>query len=92
MTIYGVNSETLSLDEFKAYGRAGTVVHAVARLTCRLAHGDYFISLGIATRVGEEIIPHDRRYDVIHLQVRPNLTFFGLTDLGIKLNAYQFSI
>ena len=92
VTIYGVNSETLSLDEFKAYGKAGTVVHAVARFSCRLAHGDYFISLGVATRSGEEVVPHDRRYDGIHLQVRPDLTFFGLADMGIKLNAYQFTI
>ncbi len=92
VTIYGVNSETLSLDEFKAYGQSGTVVHAVARLTCRLAHGDYFISLGIATRSGEEVVPHDRRYDAIHLVVMPEHAFFGLCDLGVKLNAYQYTL
>ncbi len=92
VTISGVNSETLSTDEFKAYGRAGTVIHAVARFICRLGPGDYFISLGVATRTGEEVTPRDRRYDAIHLVVRPEQTFFGLCDLGIKLNAYQFTL
>jgi lipopolysaccharide transport system ATP-binding protein len=57
--------------------------------TCRLAQGDYFISLGIASKRGEEVIPHDRRYDSIHLQVRPHTTFFGLTDLNLTMNARE---
>ena len=89
VTLYGVNSETLSIDEFKAYGRAGTVIHAVCWFTCRLGPGDYFLSLGVATRIGEEIIPHDRRYDAIHLFVRPNTTFFGLSNLELQLSAYE---
>ncbi len=92
VTIYGVNSETLSTDEFKVYGRSGTVIHVVSRFTCRLGPGDYFISLGVATRTGEEIVPHDRRYDALHLPVRLDQTFFGLVDLGFKLNAYQFTL
>jgi lipopolysaccharide transport system ATP-binding protein len=91
VTIYGVNSETLSVDEFKIYGQQGTVIQAVAEFTCRLAQGDYFISLGVATRTGEEIIPHDRRYDAIHLQVRPDSTFFGLSDMGLKLRTQLLS-
>ena len=89
VTVYGVNSETLALDEFKDYGRQGSVMSAVARFTCRLAQGDYFLSLGIATRQGEEIVPHDRRYDAIHLQVRSDGSFFGLIDLQFKLSTQQ---
>ena len=89
VTIYGVNSETLSIDDFRLYGTKSTVVSAVAHLTCSLAQGDYFISLGIATRQGEEIIPHDRRYDAIHFQVRHNPEFFGLVDLQLKLHTKQ---
>lgn len=85
VTVYGANSETLDLREFAAYGAAGTGIAATARFPCRLAPGDYFISLGIATREGDEIIPRDRRYDAIHLQVRPNPAFFGLVDLQLAL-------
>ncbi|OGR00399.1 MAG: sugar ABC transporter ATP-binding protein [Deltaproteobacteria bacterium RIFOXYD12_FULL_55_16] len=89
VTVYGVNSETLEGDDLIKLGRSGSVIQAEAVFTCRLAPGDYFISLGIATKHGEEVIPHDRRYDSIHLQLRPDNTFFGLADLGLKMNAKQ---
>lgn len=89
VTLYGVNSETLSVDEFKQYGEQGTVIIATARFSCRLAEGDYFISVGVATRQGEEIIPHDRRYDSIHLKVRSDASFFGLINLHLNLDTKQ---
>lgn len=87
VTVYGVNSETLECDDFKQLGEAASAAYVEATFKCQLAPGDYFVSLGIATRQGEEIVPHDRRYDGIHLQVQPESTFFGLVDLGIKLHA-----
>ena len=89
VTVYGVNSETVELSSFQALGIAGSVVEAQAVFHCRLAPGDYFVSLGIATREGESVMPHDRRYDVIHLQVRPEKSFFGLVDLSFNLSAKQ---
>lgn len=89
VTVYGVNSETAELTSFRSLGGAGSVVEAQAVFPCRLAPGDYFISLGIATKEGENVIPHDRRYDVIHLQVRPDKSFFGLVDLNFELSARQ---
>ena len=76
VTVYGVNSETLDLRSFQSLGAAGSVVEVRAEFPCRLALGDYFVSLGIATKTGENVIPHDRRYDVIHLQVSPREIVF----------------
>lgn len=87
VTVYGANSETLECDSFKQAGGAGSVVHATARFRCHLAAGDYFVSLGIATRQGEDIVPHDRRYDSIHLYVRPDARFFGLANLDLSLTS-----
>jgi len=87
VTVYGVNSESLGCDEFQILGQKASVVHAEANFKCRLAPGDYFISLGVATRHREEVIPHDRRYDSIHIQVRPHRGFFGLVDLELNLSA-----
>jgi lipopolysaccharide transport system ATP-binding protein len=87
ITLYGANSETLECETFILTGRCGSVVEIEISFTCRLAPGDYFISLGVASRQGEEIIPYDRRYDSIHLQIRPNKSLFGLIDLGIEMNA-----
>ena len=87
VAVYGTNTEILDIEEFKSKGTAGEVVVVKINFVCRLAPGDYFISLGVATSQGEEITPHDRRYDSIHFQVRPVSTFFGLvnTDLDIAV-------
>jgi lipopolysaccharide transport system ATP-binding protein len=89
ITLYGVNSEMLECKEFQVLGKQSSVVCVEANFKCALAAGDYFISLGIATRQGEEVTPHDRRYDAIHLQVRPDSSFFGLIDLGLDLSVKQ---
>jgi lipopolysaccharide transport system ATP-binding protein len=87
ITVYGVNSEMLDCKEFQVSGQKLSVVCVEAKFKCGLAPGDYFISLGVSTKHGEEIIPHDRRYDAIHVQVRPNSGFFGLINLELNLNA-----
>lgn len=89
VTVYGVNSETLECAPFHELGRSGSVMQADAAFVCRLAPGDYFISLGIASKEGEEAIPHDRRYDSIHLQVGPNTVMFGLVDLELNMMAKE---
>ncbi len=85
VTVYGVNSETLEVDAFGALGQAGSVVIPELDFHCRLAPGDYFVSLGVATRRGADVIPHDRRYDAIHLHVSPSTSFFGLVNLEATL-------
>lgn len=89
IAVYGVNSETLECHAFQETGRRESVVQAETTFVCRLAHGDYFISLGIATRSGEEVIPHDRRYDSVHLHVRPNTRFVGIADLELQMRVVK---
>jgi lipopolysaccharide transport system ATP-binding protein len=91
ITVYGANTETLGCKAFGEAGSMGSVIQTVAEFKCNLASGDYFISLGLASKHGEEVIPHDRRYDSIHLQVRPNDQFFGLANLGLTLQAKKIS-
>jgi lipopolysaccharide transport system ATP-binding protein len=91
VTVYGANTETLGCKDFGESGDMGSVTQVVAAFKCNLAAGDYFISLGLASKHGEEVIPHDRRYDSIHLQVRPNDQFFGLANLGFTLQAKKIS-
>jgi lipopolysaccharide transport system ATP-binding protein len=87
VAVYGVNSETLDCHEFSSSGTRNTAVIVRATFPAELAPGDYFISLGVATHQGAEIVPHDRRYDAIHLSIRPKKEFFGLINLNIKLEA-----
>jgi lipopolysaccharide transport system ATP-binding protein len=91
VTVYGANTETLGCKAFGEAGSMGSIIQTVAAFKCNLAAGDYFISLGLASKHGEEVIPHDRRYDSIHLQVRPNDQFFGLANLGLTMQAKKLS-
>jgi lipopolysaccharide transport system ATP-binding protein len=87
VTVYGVNTESLDCLDFRLQGRKDDVVEVEIFLSCDLAPGDYFISLGVSTKEGEEVIPRDRRYDSIHLQVRPTDKFFGLVNLDSSIKA-----
>ncbi|HMS27514.1 MAG TPA: ABC transporter ATP-binding protein [Burkholderiaceae bacterium] len=84
VTIYGTNTDTLKC-QLPSVCSAGKAIQIHASFMCDLAPGDYFLSLGLASKNGEEVTPHDRRYDVIHLQVRPNDQFFGLINLGMTM-------
>jgi lipopolysaccharide transport system ATP-binding protein len=85
VTVYGTNSFLLDCEAARTMGQPGTTVQARLTFTNRLATGDYFISIGIASRNGEEIIPHDRRYDSIHFIVEPTPKMLGLIDLGVSI-------
>lgn len=85
VTLYGSNSELLALTCMRETGGAGTTILIHANFRANLAPGDYFISLGIATRDGETITPHDRRYDSIHFVVRSPEPFFGLTQMNLAI-------
>ena len=89
VVVYGVNSEMLKLDSFRHFGESGSVVLAEVEFICRLVYGDYFMSFGIASRQGEEVIPHDRRYDSIHLHILPDEECFGLVDLKLQMTARE---
>jgi lipopolysaccharide transport system ATP-binding protein len=88
VTIYNTNTELQPIEEFAGAGEPGTRFIATLKFQCRLFPGDYFLSLGLASRqIDGTVIPHDRRYDSIHLQVLsadPG-AFTGLVDLGVKV-------
>ena len=86
VTVYGTNTNTLN-SQLPSICKAGQVIQIQSTFNCDLAPGDYFLSLGIASKHGEEITPHDRRYDVIHLQVRPDEQFFGLVNLDMGMQS-----
>lgn len=85
VTVYGTNSYMLDCDGVSQIGQAGSQAKAYLKFKNSLATGDYFISIGIASREGEEIVPHDRRYDSIHFVVEPTPKLLGLIDLGATM-------
>lgn len=91
ITVYGVNSESQDVAAFKDAGARGSTIVVKLAFDCLLASGDYFVSLGIASKTGEMVVPHDRRYDSIHLHVGPELRFHGLIDLGTTLEVEELT-
>jgi lipopolysaccharide transport system ATP-binding protein len=89
MTVYGANSETLDATEFRDVGAASSTIQLQAAFRCSLAPGDYFISVGVATVDGGEVVPHDRRFDAIHIQVAHQGRFFGIADLGLEMGLLE---
>jgi len=86
VTLYGTNTHMLENSAFSALGAEGDSCIVTVKFPAHLTGGDYFISLGIASRIGEDIVPHDRRYDSIHLIVEPTMNLYGLVDLSLSLD------
>ena len=84
VVVYGSNTEYTPLAGWADSGTRGSVVDVRTRLDFRLADGDYFISVGVASRNEHTVVPHDRRYDSIHVKVG-NADFFGMADLGLEM-------
>lgn len=84
VTVYATNSEMLDSQDIPHLGRAGTLARVNLEFACSMGAGDYFISVGIASRDGADVTPHDRRYDAIHLHVLGS-TFVGFSNLDLKM-------
>lgn len=84
VVVYATNTEYKPMPDFTSTGAAGETVDVELGFECRLADGDYFISVGVASRNEVEVVPHDRRYDAIHFQVG-GADFFGMADLSLNM-------
>ncbi|MEZ2419355.1 ABC transporter ATP-binding protein [Luteibacter sp. RCC_6_2] len=86
VTVYATNSEMLDSSDIPLLGKAGSTARIDLNFTCSMGAGDYFISLGVASRDGAEVIPHDRRYDAIHLHVLGS-SFVGFSNLELQMRS-----
>lgn len=86
LTVYNTNSHLLNNEDTIKHGVAGSYSIVEFEFLNKLGTGDYFISLGIASMINNEVIPHDRRYDVIHFLVPTVDSFSGLADLDLTFD------
>lgn len=85
VTIYNTNSEWQEVTSLME-GKSGSEAIIKIEFPNILYEGDYFLSLGVASSdTNGEVIPHDRRYDSIHISVAPVSTFTGFADLSAKI-------
>lgn len=90
VTLYNTNSELLEVDGIAQAGTAGEVIGISISFKASLFPGDYFVSVGIASRQPDgTLIPHDRRYDAIHMTIvhKEKIGFSGIFDLGAEMNS-----
>jgi len=88
VTLYNTNSELQGCREITASGASGEVTVASIAFNAAFAPGEYFVSLGVASRRPDgTVVPHDRRYDSIQLTVvaRDRHNFSGFFDLQAKM-------
>jgi len=85
VVIYGANTEMLNVESFQNLGQRGDSALVRVAFDGRLAAGDYFISVGIASGDTDDVVPRDRRYDAIHVHVVQEEKFYGLADLGMAI-------
>lgn len=86
ITIYNTNTNILEVP-FIDVGEEGKSYTVNIELPMRLFQGDYFISIGLASyNTSGEVVPHDRRYDSIHITVEPTTEFLGLVNLEASIN------
>jgi len=87
VVLFSCNTEMNMDFPARAHGQAGSESEYEVNFDFMLGVGDYFLSLGVASREGAEVIPHDRRYDAIHLTGLPAHHFHGIVDLKGKISA-----
>lgn len=86
ITIYNTNSKILELPLIEVADPNETYRIKV-EIPTKLYQGDYFVSIGIASYdTSGEVVPHDRRYDSIHITVEPTPQFLGLVNLEANIS------
>lgn len=89
VTLYNTNSEMQSSREIAASGNVGDVLGVSLDFRASFAPGDYFLSVGIASRRPDgTVVPHDRRYDAIQMTVISDEAprFSGIFDIGTSIS------
>ena len=85
IVVYGANSRDRNLHI--PAGRAGSELLIRYRVPINVVGGDYFISLGLADDCDhKDNLAVDRRYDLIHLQVKAEQRDFGIAALDMEMS------
>lgn len=82
LTVYGSNNSNSGVEDQKIDANGERSFDLTFKVF--LAPGDYFLSLGIVSNQFGELVPLDRRYDVIHFKVQNRANTYGFADLDLK--------
>lgn len=81
ITIYGTNSRDWDGRALFVPKKSGEIVTVRFSVVPHLMTGHYLLSFGVVDQVDSEVVPLDRRYDVLEVYVTNVTKSFGLADL-----------
>lgn len=84
--VFNTNTKILAGPQVQA-GKQGDTVRATFDFQPFLTPGTYFVSLGLASENADGVVPHDRRYDCIRIQVGNPVTRSGDLDFAVRFRA-----
>ncbi len=83
--VFGTNSLQQELEVERK--QAGDLVKVTFALPADLGTGDYFVSLGVVDHpLADDIVPMDRRYDLIQLVIEGKIGGYGVALLDVNVN------
>jgi lipopolysaccharide transport system ATP-binding protein len=89
VVVFGGNTRDGMAEPMFRVAAAGSTVEVAFRVDQMLGSGDYLLSVGVSEQRGDEVVPLDRRYDAIHLQVENRKSgAFGLAvfDMDVEIH------
>lgn len=86
LEVYGTNTYFQNMP-FRALA-AGEEAHITFTQNMNLMPGDYFVSLGFVELIDGDIVPLDRRYDVLEMKILPKAgdRSFGIANLKSEID------
>jgi len=89
--IYGTNSYIYLKGKKQLSATKGSIKTYSFTLPMHLNAGHYLISIGVSTGTQDNLIPLERRYDSILINVNRSIGFSGLVDLQAKFKMEQLN-
>lgn len=88
VTVYGSNSKDLTLQSAKQE-QAGSIRVLSFTFSGNLNAGHFLLSLGVVDDAEKDVIPLDRRYDLIEIYFSKPQKIYGLVDLGMQFKQHS---
>ncbi|QKU83273.1 ABC transporter ATP-binding protein [Vibrio cholerae] len=85
ITVFGRNTKSELINSAFEYVKFGSVYNVTFYLEPRLCTGNYLLSIGVVREEDGDIIPLERRYDVILFRVENECPSYGIVDLFDKV-------
>lgn len=83
VTVFGNSTANLDLG-YPGEVQAGTRMLIAFSVRLHLCAGTYLLSLGVSSKIDGEVVPLDRRYDAVRLDVLDDSGAVGLAELGLQ--------